>query len=133
MGREAIHTVNMPHPKASFTHKTDALSEEMAVALLAKHTYTFHDLFKEVHEALRARKTSSGGEDKLRLRLYERLQNWVTQGFVNKAQKEYTGVAHLLQARAVAMAKAKAQNQEWKAAKVREMETALRAAHDLPA
>ena len=54
----------------------------------------------------------------------------VTQGLVNKAQKEYTGVEHLLQARAVAMTMAKAQNQEWKAKKKREMETAQSVASD---
>ena len=113
----------MPRRRASFTHKTDALSEEMAAALLAKPSYDFHDLFAVVHASFRARKTVFGDEDRLRLRLYERLQDWVVQGFVNKTQKQYTGVKHLLRARSSAMATAKAQHQAWKAAKKPQLET----------
>ncbi len=45
-----------------------------------------------VHANLKARNAASGGEEMLRLRAYEKLQNLVQAGIVKKVGKEYRGV-----------------------------------------
>lgn len=52
----------------------------------------FKALFDIVHTNLRAKNAASGGEEMLRLRLYEKLQNFVQAGFAKKVGKEYRGV-----------------------------------------
>lgn len=61
--------------------------------LSKKASFEFKALFAVVHANLRARNAASGGEEMLRLRAYEKLQNLVQAGIVKKTGKEYTGVA----------------------------------------
>ncbi|MFM8984299.1 MAG: hypothetical protein ACKOLA_15700 [Spartobacteria bacterium] len=58
----------------------------------------FKQLFDQVHERLRARNAASGGEEMLRLRAYEKLQNLVSRGMVKKTGKKYKGLASLAKA-----------------------------------
>ena len=58
----------------------------------------FNDLFEEVYENLKKRNAVSGGEEMLRLRAYEKLQNLVTRGLVEKLGKEYRGLERLHEA-----------------------------------
>ena len=60
--------------------------------LSKKAPFEFKSLFDVVHANLRARNAASGGEEMLRLRLYEKLQNFVQAGFAKKTGKEYRGV-----------------------------------------
>lgn len=60
--------------------------------LSKKVSYEFKALFDVVHANLRARNAASGGEEMLRLRAYEKLQNLVQAGIVKKTGKEYRGV-----------------------------------------
>lgn len=60
--------------------------------LSEKASFEFKALFSVVHANLRARNAASGGEEMLRLRAYEKLQNLVQAGIVKKSGKEYTGV-----------------------------------------
>src|SRR5476649_1507505 len=76
----------------------DNLSEELAVVLSQKASYEFKALFEIIHENLRERKAASGGEEMLRLRTYEKLQNLVGQGIVKKTGKKYQGVASPMKA-----------------------------------
>ena len=75
------------------------MTEELAVILCGKTGFAFKPLFTLVHANLRARKLASGGEDMLRLRLYEKLQDLVHRGLVETASsegvKEYYGLASL--------------------------------------
>lgn len=64
--------------------------------LSKKTSYEFKALFTVVHANLRARNEASGGEEMLRLRAYEKLQNLVQAGFVKKTGKEYQGIAKAL-------------------------------------
>ena len=64
--------------------------------LSSKVSLEFKALFKVVHENLKARNAASGGEEMLRLRTYEKLQNLVGAGIVTKTGKEYKGVAGAL-------------------------------------
>lgn len=45
-----------------------------------------------VHANLKARNAASGGEEMLRLRAYEKLQNLVARGMVKKEAKKYKGI-----------------------------------------
>jgi len=92
--------------KTYFRHKQDFVADEMTIALLEKATYEFNELFLVVYDRLRARDAASGGEEMLRLRVYEKLQTLVAQGLVKKAVKKYTGVRAALRARAEEVAAA---------------------------
>lgn len=71
----------------------DRVAEELAAVLSKKTPFEFKSLFDVVHANLRARNMASGGEEMLRLRLYEKLQNFVQAGFAKKVGKEYRGVS----------------------------------------
>lgn len=55
-------------------------------------------MFEVVYENLKTRNAVSGGEEMLRLRAYEKLQNLVTRGLVEKNGKEYRGLENLHEA-----------------------------------
>lgn len=74
----------------------DRVAEELATVLSKKTSFEFKALFTVVHENLRARDQASGGEEMLRLRAYEKLQNLVQAGLVKKTGKEYRGVTAAL-------------------------------------
>lgn len=85
---------------SSFTRKgPDVVSEEVAMVLFGKPALEFKALFTIVYANLRARKSSGGGEEMLRLRVYEKLQSLVSRGMVDKTitkgVKEYLGLASL--------------------------------------
>src|SRR5271169_3240315 len=93
------------HKKTAFSRRLpDLVTEELAAVLSSKSTYEFKELFDVVHENLRARNAASGGEEMLRLRAYEKLQNLVQRGMVKKNGKKYKGLASALAAAAAAAA-----------------------------
>ncbi len=67
----------------------DILLREVADVLTAGAWYEFKALFLVVFANLRARDAANGGEEMLRLRAYEKLQNLVQQGAVEKSGKQY--------------------------------------------
>ena len=75
------------------------MTEELVAVLSKKTALGFKDLFELVHANLLARKAANGGEEMLRLRLYERLQHLVREGAVKKTiakdVKTYRGTAAL--------------------------------------
>ncbi|MEI9896095.1 MAG: hypothetical protein WDN28_20080 [Chthoniobacter sp.] len=60
--------------------------------LAGKGSFEFKALFTVVHANLKSRNAASGGEEMLRLRAYEKLQNLVTAGVVKKVGREYQGI-----------------------------------------
>ena len=84
----------MPIPKkTAFSRRLpDLVTEELAAVLSSRTTYEFKELFEVVHLNLRNRNAASGGEEMLRLRAYEKLQNLVARGMVKKEGKKYKGV-----------------------------------------
>ncbi len=74
----------------------DLVTEELVSVLSQKSSFEFKQLFEIVHEKLRARNAASGGEEMLRLRAYEKLQNLVARGMVKKTGKKYKGLASAL-------------------------------------
>jgi hypothetical protein len=78
---------------SSFSRRgPDRVAEELATVLSEKATFEFKALFTIVHANLKARNAASGGEEMLRLRAYEKLQNLVEAGVVKRTGKEYRGV-----------------------------------------
>jgi hypothetical protein len=84
----------MPIPKkTAFSRRLpDLVTEELAAVLSSRSTYEFKELFEVVHVNLRNRNAASGGEEMLRLRAYEKLQNLVARGMVKKDGKKYKGI-----------------------------------------
>ena len=78
--------------KNAFSRRVpDLVTEELVAVLSRRASFEFKQLFDIVHENLRARNAASGGEEMLRLRAYEKLQNLVARGAVRKTGKELTG------------------------------------------
>src|SRR3989441_8864329 len=82
----------------SFTRRApDNITEELVAVLSSKAAFEFKPLFDIILLNLRERNAASGGEEMLRLRVYEKLQGLVGQGAVNRTvtgtTKKYKGVA----------------------------------------
>ena len=76
----------------------DVVAEEIATVLVGRAALEFKALFTLVYTNLHARKLG-GGEEMLRSRVYEKLQNMVKKGMIDKivtkGVKEYLGLAAL--------------------------------------
>jgi hypothetical protein len=83
--------------KNAFSRRVpDLVTEELVAVLSRRASFEFKQLFDIVHENLRARNAASGGEEMLRLRAYEKLQNLVARGAVKKSGKKYKGLPSAL-------------------------------------
>src|SRR5436305_7910573 len=83
---------------ASFSRRMpDNVTEELVAVLSSSALFEFKPLFDVILLNLRQRNAASGGEEMLRLRVYEKLQGLVNQGAVNRTvtgiTKKYKGVA----------------------------------------
>ena len=76
----------------------DHVTDELVNVLSIDKVFGFNDLFERVFENLKLRNAVSGGEEMLRLRAYEKLQNLVTRGLVEKVGKEYKGLPRIREA-----------------------------------
>ena len=70
----------------------DPLLEEIVTALLSAKSFEFKSLFAVVHAALKGKNRMTGGEEMLRLRAYEKLQNLVREGGATKTDGRYAGM-----------------------------------------
>ncbi|MEM6910896.1 MAG: hypothetical protein AAF555_04870 [Verrucomicrobiota bacterium] len=86
----------------------DHVTDELVVVLSEPNSYEFNELFGLVYENLKKRNAVSGGEEMLRLRAYEKLQNLVTRGLVEKEMKRYRGLERIKEASSEAIAKKQA-------------------------
>jgi hypothetical protein len=82
---------------ASFKRRMpDNVTEELVAVLSSRASFEFKPLFDIILGNLRDRNAASGGEEMLRLRVYEKLQGLVNQGAVNRTvngiTKKYKGV-----------------------------------------
>ena len=82
---------------ASFRRRMpDNVTEELVAVLSSRASFEFKPLFDLVLLKLRERNAASGGEEMLRLRVYEKLQGLVNQGAVDRTvngiTKKYKGV-----------------------------------------
>ena len=76
----------------------DLVTQELVFVLSQKGPYEFKKLFEVVYDNLRGRNAANGGQEMLRLRAYEKLQNLVFSGAVKKDGKTYRGNAVALAA-----------------------------------
>ena len=80
----------------------DIVTEELVSVLSRKASFEFKAIFDIIYVKLRARNCTGGGEEMLRLRAYEKLQNLVGLGMVKKSitktGKEYRGLDSLASA-----------------------------------
>ena len=82
----------------TFSRKApDVIMEELAIIFSKKTSFEFKPLFDMLYTRLRARKFTTGGEEMLRLRVYEKLQGMVSRGAVkktitNEITKTYRGI-----------------------------------------
>jgi hypothetical protein len=88
-------------PGSSFRRRIpDNITEQLVTVLSSKASFEFKPLFDSVLLNLRERNLASGGEEMLRLRVYEKLQGLVGQGAVNRTvigtTKKYKGIAQRL-------------------------------------
>ena len=75
-----------------FTRRTpDIMTEELCAILSQKESFEFKPLYDLIYANLHARNAASGGDEMLRLRAYEKLQNLVHDGMVTKKEKKYRG------------------------------------------
>ncbi len=84
--------MSIPRRTAFSRRLPDLVTEELAAALSSRTTYEFKVLFEVIYEKLRARNATSGGEEMIRLRAYEKLQSLVARGMVKKDGKKYKGI-----------------------------------------
>ena len=86
--------------RTSFSRRlTDHVTDELVNVLSSdKKLFGFNELFEDVYERLKERNAVSGGEEMLRLRAYEKLQNLVTRGLAEKDGKEYRGLERIQEA-----------------------------------
>ncbi len=100
---------------ASFSRRLpDNVTEELVSVLSSRASFEFKPLFDIILLNLRERNAASGGEEMLRLRVYEKLQGLVHQGAVdrtvNGTTKKYKGVASRM---TILKAEMKALRSEW--------------------
>ena len=76
----------------------DRVSDALAIVLSQKGAWEFKTLFDLVHANLLSKDYARGGDEMLRLRAHEKLQNFLTAGVVTKSGKEYKGVPKALDA-----------------------------------
>ncbi len=68
----------------------DFIRREVLEVLSGVETIMFNDIFERVLAGMKQKGISIGGEEILRLRMYEKLQTLVAQGALRKRGKEYT-------------------------------------------
>ena len=69
----------------------DIMTEELCAILSRNASFEFKPLYDLIYANLHARNAASGGDEMLRLRAYEKLQNLVHDGMVTKTAKKYRG------------------------------------------
>ena len=96
-GKRVIFAFMAILKKNAFSRRVpDLVTEELVAVLSRRASFEFKQLFEILHENLRARNAASGGEEMLRLRAYEKLQNLVARGMVKKTGKKYKGLPSAL-------------------------------------
>ena len=94
-----------PTRKTRFSRRVpDHVTHELVNVLSKPETYEFNTLFGLVYDNLKLKNAVSGGEEMLRLRSYEKLQNLVSRGLCAKVAKTYRGLEGLRAAHNAAIA-----------------------------
>jgi len=95
-------TTTTPTRRTRFSRRIpDHVTDELVNVLSIPKIYEFNELFGLVYENLKKRNAVSGGEEMLRLRAYEKLQNLVGRNLVEKHMKTYRGLPGIKSAASV--------------------------------
>ena len=98
-------TTTTPIRKTRFSRRVpDHVTDELVNVLSSQENYVFNQLFGLVYDNLELKDAVSGGEEMLRLRSYEKLQNLVSRGLCAKVAKTYRGLEGLREAHNAAIA-----------------------------
>jgi len=116
----------MANPSAFIRRTPDIMTEELCAILSRNSSFEFKPLYDLVYANLHARNAASGGDEMLRLRAYEKLQNLVHDGMVTKVAKTYRGKPAALQAVSARLEEWRLQAQERAAASRLSREAAQR-------
>jgi hypothetical protein len=101
----ATTTTTAPVRKTRFSRRVpDHVTDELVNVLSSQETYEYNQLFRLVYDNLKLKNAVSGGEEMLRLRSYEMLQNLVSRGLCAKVGKTYRGLEGLREAHEAAIA-----------------------------
>ena len=89
-----VQTLMATARKKRFSRRVpDHVTDELVVVLSEETEFLhFNDLFQKVYDNLKKKNAVSGGEEMLRLRAYEKLQNLVSRGMVEKEGRQYLGL-----------------------------------------
>ena len=79
----------------------DHVTDELCSVLSEKKVFGFNDLFERVFANLKLRNAVSGGEEMLRLRAYEKLQNLVTRGWLKRSARNTRALPACMKRRAL--------------------------------
>ena len=105
VGLKSIMPTTTPTRKTRFSRRVpDHVTDELVNVLSKPETYEFNTLFGLVYDNLKLKNAVSGGEEMLRLRSYEKLQNLVSRGLCAKVGKTYRGLDGLRAAHNAAIA-----------------------------
>ena len=74
----------------------DLVTDELILILHEAGMLEFNDIFQRTVVVMKAKHMSLGGEEILRLRIYEKLQNLVSAGGLMKKGREYTALPKLM-------------------------------------
>jgi hypothetical protein len=108
--------MSKPSAASFWRRQPDNLTEELVAVLSSQASFEFKPLFDIILLNLRGRNLASGGEEMLRLRVYEKLQGLVHQGVVNRTVKGTTKKYKGVTSRMVALkAEMKVLRAEWAA------------------
>jgi hypothetical protein len=92
-------TTTTPTRRTRFSRRIpDHVTDELVNVLSKPRIFEFNELFGLVYENLKKRNAVSGGEEMLRLRAYEKLQNLVSRNLVEKVGKTYRGLEGVMSA-----------------------------------
>lgn len=80
---------------------SDQIREEIIDALLGAEMLEFNHIFMCVVDSLKKKGLATGGEEILKLRIYEKLQTLVALGALKKKGKEYTELPKLGEVRGI--------------------------------
>ena len=95
-------TTTTPTRRTRFSRRIpDHVTDELVNVLSTPRIFEFNSLFGLVYENLKKRNAVSGGEEMLRLRAYEKLQNLVGRNLVEKVAKTYRGLEGIKSAASV--------------------------------
>jgi hypothetical protein len=95
-------TTTTPTRRTRFSRRIpDHVTDELVNVLSTPRIFEFNSLFGLVYENLKKRNAVSGGEEMLRLRAYEKLQNLVGRTLVEKVAKTYRGLEGIKSAASV--------------------------------